>query len=207
MAEDPSEGTFAERGSGSPPPGTAPAVASSSRRRRMWIAAAVTGAIALALGALTVRAVQTSEAGLDLDPVNQRAPSFALPILDGGVLDLATLRGKPVLLNFWASWCHTCKQEAPALAAGWKRWGPRGVVFVGVASSDSREWARRFVVDYRLGYTNLFDGPGEVGRAYGLTGHPETFFIGPDGYVKAKWIGPIDESVLDRVLGALVGAR
>ncbi|MBI4728837.1 MAG: TlpA family protein disulfide reductase [Acidobacteria bacterium] len=173
--------------------------------RRLKVAAAITAAVAIALGGLTVRAIQTSHAGLGADPVNRRAPDFSLPTLDGGGMTLSSLRGKPVVLNFWASWCGSCREEAPILAAGWKRWAPAGVQFLGVDIRDSRVWARRFVEEFGLGYPHVFDSSGEVSRRYGLTGQPESFFIGPDGYIKAKWIGPLDPAAMDRILRALVG--
>lgn len=120
---------------------------------------------------------------------------------------LSDYRGRPVVLNFWASWCGPCKEEAPVLAEGWKKWSALGVVFLGVDSQDIRAWAREFLEKYGIGYPNGFDGSGEVKARYGVTGFPETFFISPDGRVVGKWVGPLDQASLDARIQVLLGVR
>lgn len=106
------------------------------------------------------------------------APHFDLGRLDGGGnLSLASLRGKVVVLNFWASWCAPCKSEAPRLEAAWKRYRSRGVVVVGVDAQDFSVDARRFIRKHGLTYPNVHDGPGGVLPKYGVTGFPETYFV------------------------------
>src|SRR5712691_3023516 len=106
------------------------------------------------------------------------APRFTLPRLDGhGDLGLAAFRGKAVVLNFWASWCIPCKQEAPNLEAAWRRWRPHGVVFVGVDAQDFYGDARQFGKRYEITYPLVRDGSGKVVGDYGVSGFPETFFV------------------------------
>jgi cytochrome c biogenesis protein CcmG, thiol:disulfide interchange protein DsbE len=110
------------------------------------------------------------------------APHFNLSRLDTkGKLSLASLRGKVVVLNFWASWCNPCKTEVPRLEAAWRRFRSKGVVVVGVDAQDFSGDARRFMRKYDVTYPNVHDGPGNVLPKYGVTGFPETFFVGREG--------------------------
>jgi cytochrome c biogenesis protein CcmG, thiol:disulfide interchange protein DsbE len=106
------------------------------------------------------------------------APAFALSRLDApGKLALASLRGKVVVLNFWASWCSPCKSEAPRLEAAWRRYREEGVVVLGVDGQDFSGDAKRFIRNHRITYPNVHDGPGNIGTKYGVTGYPETYFV------------------------------
>jgi cytochrome c biogenesis protein CcmG/thiol:disulfide interchange protein DsbE len=109
------------------------------------------------------------------------APDFTLSRLDaGGKLDLTSLRGKPVVLNFFASWCEPCKAEAKVLETAWQKY-QRRVVFVGVDYHDVTSDGLRFLRAHDITYPTVQDGSGSVGDKYGLTGVPETYFIDARG--------------------------
>lgn len=127
---------------------------------------------------------------------------------------LSELRGTPVVLNFWASWCTPCRDEAPLLEVGWRAARERGVVFVGLNMQDLTEDARAFMREFHNTYLNVRDQGNEVALEWGVTGLPETFFIEPNGDVVAHVIGAISREQLEegiraaesgRPLGALEG--
>ena len=126
------------------------------------------------------------------------APAFALTRLDApGKLALGSLRGKVVVLNFWASWCAPCKSEAPRLEAAWQRYRWKGVVVVGVDAQDASSDARTFMRRYRLTYPNVHDGLGDILPKYGVTGFPETYFVARNGkLVGGRVQGEISERAL-----------
>jgi cytochrome c biogenesis protein CcmG, thiol:disulfide interchange protein DsbE len=129
-------------------------------------------------------------------PVGSAAPGFTLSRLDGsGSVDLAALRGKPVVLNFWASWCVPCKAEAKELEQTWRSYRGRGVVFLGVDYHDLASDARRFVAAHGLTFPMLRDGSGDVtsGR-YGITQVPETYVVDRTGKLVLHIPGPIADS-------------
>jgi cytochrome c biogenesis protein CcmG/thiol:disulfide interchange protein DsbE len=134
------------------------------------------------------------------------APLFTLEQLDGGgPLTLESLRGKVVVLNFWASWCGPCKEETPLLQEAWQRWQNRDVVFVGIDVKDFRGDARAFLARYNVSYPNVYDGKGSTVGRYGVTGFPETYFIDAAGKVRYRIAGPIDDA--DEVDAGIERAR
>jgi cytochrome c biogenesis protein CcmG/thiol:disulfide interchange protein DsbE len=130
-----------------------------------------------------------------------RAPSLSLPLFgDKGTFDLASYRGKVVVLNFWASWCVDCKLEARTLHAAAARWGGK-VVFVGVDGSDLTSSARRYMKHYRINYRVVRDVGGHAQSTWGVTGFPETFFVDPQGVVVPPHVnGPIPASDLNAAI-------
>ena len=108
-----------------------------------------------------------------------------------GSVSLSELRGRAVMLNFWASWCPPCRTETPRLERAWKTASADGVLFLGVSMQDISSDAREFVDDQGVTYPNVRDGDGDTARAWGVTGLPETFFIRKDGRVVAHVIGEI----------------
>jgi cytochrome c biogenesis protein CcmG/thiol:disulfide interchange protein DsbE len=176
-----------------------------SRRRSRWWWAALVPIVAFAV--LLASGLGRDPHALPSELVGRRAPAFALPVLRGGErIDLASLRGNVVVVNFWASWCVECREEHPALRAAWERYRERGVVFVGVDFEDAAADARRYA-DQAGGDWPLVTDPGSrTAIAFGVFGVPETYVIGPDGRVLAKRVGAVDYGWLtDRIEQALGG--
>ncbi len=110
------------------------------------------------------------------------APAFTLELLDGsGRLALSELRGKALIVNFWASWCEPCKDEAPFLQRMYDRHRAEGLVVLGIDVEDFKKDARRFVKRYGLTYPNVRDVKKETIGKWGVTGYPETFFVDRNG--------------------------
>jgi cytochrome c biogenesis protein CcmG/thiol:disulfide interchange protein DsbE len=120
------------------------------------------------------------------------APAFDLPRLDTeGRLSLSALHGKVAVVNFWASWCIPCKDEAPAIESTWQRYKDKGVVVVGLNVQDLVPEAMTFLRVTGATYPNVRDKDNSVYRAYGLTGVPETFFIDRQGRIVKKFPGVV----------------
>jgi cytochrome c biogenesis protein CcmG, thiol:disulfide interchange protein DsbE len=136
--------------------------------------------------------------------VGSKAPQFSAEYLDrDGTFELSSLRGKPVLLNFWASWCPPCKDEAPLLEDAYARYGDE-VEFVGIDIRDARDDALEFVESYGITYPQVRDDTLRVYTQYGLTGQPESFFIDQNGIVVQHVKGPLQETALYQFLDVLV---
>jgi cytochrome c biogenesis protein CcmG, thiol:disulfide interchange protein DsbE len=106
------------------------------------------------------------------------APPFELPQLDGeGRISSSDLQGQPVVLNFWASWCAPCREEAPLLEKAWREYRSDGVVFLGVNIKDSESDARRFVEQFDITYPVVRDENLDLATDLGVYGLPETFFV------------------------------
>lgn len=125
----------------------------------------------------------------------EAAPLFALPSFDGTTVRLADFRGKPVVLNFWASWCPPCRAEAPTLVRVAKAQNGQ-VAFIGVNVRDRESDARTYLAEYGLPYPNLRDVDGAVEPLYDSVGIPFSVFISADGVIERTWIGPLDEQHL-----------
>jgi cytochrome c biogenesis protein CcmG/thiol:disulfide interchange protein DsbE len=137
--------------------------------------------------------------------VGKAAAPFTLTTFAGQALSLEALRGRVVVVNFWASWCYpACYEEAPALERGWQAYRERGVTFVGVDIQDKPEAAAKFIQDFRLTFPNAPDSRGTVSVDYGVYGVPETFFIDRQGRIRAKHVGAVTDQALREHLERLL---
>lgn len=141
------------------------------------------------------------------------APDFRLPTLEpyraewGETLALEDfLSERPLVVNFWASWCVPCRREAPLLEAAWQRHRGR-VQFIGVNFQDQEAEALKFIEEFGQSFPSGADPRGEVGVAFGLFGVPTTYFIRPDGMIRAQKVGELSEEELDAYLKELLLAR
>ncbi len=171
-------------------------------RTRLVLQVLAVAVVASMIGLLAWQ-LATKEAGAGLaDAVENgekpAAPAMTLPDLDGeGEISLADYRGKAVVLNFWASWCEPCKDEAPMLEQAWQDNQDGDVVVLGVNAQDFRSFARDFVEEYGITYPNARDGAGETRDRWGLTGFPETWWIDREGRLVAYSSGPFTQEQLD----------
>lgn len=138
--------------------------------------------------------------------VGRPAPDFALELFDGGSLRLSDLRGKVVLINFWASWCTACRQESPVLEWTWRIYRNRGLVVVGVNIWDRRQDALGMMREFGKTYPNGPDPGGKILQEYGVIGVPETFFIDRTGRIAFKRLGPVTRDLVIREVEPLLPA-
>ena len=132
------------------------------------------------------------------------APDFQIQLYSGGAFQLSAQRGKPVLVNYWASWCPPCRQEAPVLERAWQQYRGRGLVLVGLDIWDTEQDARRFMSEFNVSYANGPDPKGAAAIDYGVTGIPETFFIRTDGTIARHWIGPLTDQQVSAFVAELL---
>lgn len=124
------------------------------------------------------------------------APDFTLNTFDGKTVRLSDLKGQAVVINFWASWCVPCRDEAPILERVWREYQNQGVVFVGVAYLDDETAARAFIAEFNLTYFNGADLGTRISTLYRIKGVPETFFVTRAGELQSVFVGPMTESDL-----------
>jgi cytochrome c biogenesis protein CcmG/thiol:disulfide interchange protein DsbE len=175
------------------------------RRRALPILASLAGACLVGLLIYGVSA-QSASRTLDEQVARAQLPSApdagqALPVLSGaGRGSLASLRGKVVVLNFWASWCEPCQVEAPLLERAQSRLERSGATVLGVTYLDASPDSQRFARHYHLTYPNLRDNSGSFAHAYGTDQLPESFIIDRQGRIAAISRGEIDQAFLKRAV-------
>lgn len=156
--------------------------------------AAVAAALAALAGLLIYGMTSEGSSSIGSIAVPKRAaPNFSLTLFEvsgGGTFAKADIAGEPAVINFWASWCPPCKEEADDLEQGWQEYKDRGVMFLGVNVMDKESDALKFIDEYGVTYRN---GPdkSDIALDFGMLAVPETFFINRDGMIVRKFAGAI----------------
>jgi cytochrome c biogenesis protein CcmG, thiol:disulfide interchange protein DsbE len=157
--------------------------------------------VVLAILALLAYGLVRAQAGpRDQGP----APDFTLQTFDGQSVPLSSLRGQVVVINFWASWCIPCREEADYLEQTWRRYRDQGVVFLGVGYADTEKEARLYIEEFNITYLNGPDLGTRISQAYNIKGVPETFFISKSGEIRGVHIGPLVYPQLDQKIDELL---
>lgn len=170
---------------------------------RLWqgvfgLAALILLVFVIMLGGGLVRATQSESRASGV------APSFTFTTFDGQTISLEQLRGKGVVLNFWASWCNPCRDEAPLFEQTWQREKDNGIVFIGLDYLDQEPAAKAYLAEFGITYPSGPDLQSAAARRYGITGVPETFFIDPQGRITDIVPLPIvDQAQLDAYLAKI----
>jgi peroxiredoxin len=128
------------------------------------------------------------------------APDFALTTLDGASVRLSDLRGRPVLINFWASWCGPCRVEMPHIQAAYEAHAEEGLIVLGVDQLESPPVVARFVEEFGLTFPIPMDDDGKVSAAYQARALPTSFFVDTDGVIRDTFTGPMSSGLIESKL-------
>ncbi|MFD2171664.1 TlpA family protein disulfide reductase [Tumebacillus lipolyticus] len=141
----------------------------------------------------------------EMPVVGYRAPNFSLETFEGKTVELSELQGKPVVLNFWASWCGPCRQEMPDLEAVHKQYGDRVQVYgVNLTSQDDLDKAKKFMQEMGVTFPSLIDEKEKAGKAYRIFSVPMTYAIDQNGIISEIHKGQISKVVMDGMMQRLV---
>ena len=186
---------------------SAPAVAETSAAGpRRWGVILVWGALLGLLAILGLGLVRTAQGPVG---VGATVPDFSLTTFDGETIDIRDLRGQVVVVNFWASWCKPCEQEAAELEQAYQLYKDQGVAFLGVDYVDTDREAMAYLETFGITYPNGPDLGTRISQAFRIRGVPETYIVAPDGRLAAIKIGPyqsLDEIVRQIEIARAAGA-
>ena len=179
---------------------TSPDLDASRRWSPAWIAAIIIAVIVLALLSYALASQSTASV-----QVGSPVPDFQLAALDGSEMSLSAQQGKVVVINFFASWCAPCREEAAALEQTWREYQGQGVQFFGIAYKDADSKAKAFLDEFGITYPSAVEPGNRTARAYGLTGVPETFVINQQGHMVRHFIGPVTKAQLSQEVETVLG--
>lgn len=132
------------------------------------------------------------------------APNFSLVTINGGDFHLGDYKGKPVLINFFASWCLPCREEMPVLEKAAYEYGPKGVVFLGIAIDDTEVKIKDFIAKYGVTFPVGLDKTAVIQKSFGIYGIPTTYFIDKQGVINYSHSGSVTEELLQNELDKLL---
>lgn len=178
------------------PPVETPQARFLSKGVRFFSVFLVVGLIALLAWGL----VQASKEPLS----DGMAPDFTLTSFDGRTYTLSELRGQVVIINFWASWCPPCREEAAYLESTWRKYQDKGVIFIGVDYADAEKPALAYIDEFDITYFNGPDLGTRISQKYNIKGVPETYYVAKDGSLKGNHIGPLFPPELDNRIDELL---
>jgi peroxiredoxin len=136
---------------------------------------------------------------------NALAPDFLLESVSGDEVRLSDYRGRPVVLNFWATWCRPCRKEIPLLVAAQNEYEDEGLVVIGLNLQEGKSLIEPFAEDFGMNFPILIDRDGEVGDRYRLLGLPTTFFIDRDGVIRSIFTGPLEGEANGTAVQSAIG--
>src|SRR5512138_3694389 len=158
-------------------------------------------AVVLAILGLLAWGLRQSQAG----PRDRgKAPDFTLTGFDGRLVTLSELRGQVVIINFWASWCLPCREEAAYLEQTWRKYKDQGVIFIGVDYVDTEKEALAYIKEFDITYINGPDLGTRIAQAYNIKGVPETYYVDKFGVLRGVQIGPLKSPILDQKIDELL---
>jgi cytochrome c biogenesis protein CcmG/thiol:disulfide interchange protein DsbE len=170
-----------------------------TRRIAALLGVALVAALVVAVAALQLRGEGTGIAK------GQPAPAISGTDLDGQPIDLASLRGHPVVVNFWASWCGPCQEEMPLLAAKAAAHAGSGLTILGVLSDDTIANGLTFEQKYGATWRSVYDANGSIKAAYRVIGRPQSYFIDASGVLRSIQIGYLTDADFERQFALIAG--
>jgi thiol-disulfide isomerase/thioredoxin len=134
------------------------------------------------------------------------APDFTLQTVDGAPVRLSDLKGKPVWINFWATWCVPCREEMPAMQELYDQYHDRGLAILAVNMEEDAPTVRRWIDSGGYGFTFVLDADGQQTKRYNVTAAPTSYFVGPDGVIHDLKLGQISRNEMVAKLDKLLGS-
>jgi len=134
-----------------------------------------------------------------------QAPDFTLQTADGGTVRLADLKGKPVFINFWATWCEPCREEMPAMQAVYDQYKDRGLVILAIDMEEDQRRVQRWIEQGGYTFTFLLDSEGEQVKRYNINSSPTSYFVSPDGVIRDLKLGALSRTEMQAKVEKLLG--